>query len=86
MSHVRSCHVSGCGNAATDRCFECGAWCCDEHRTAIQVPTYAQQFQEEVCAACLMLLVETPGPYGPITYERSPLGAPGKLRLGLASS
>lgn len=72
MGTAHRCHVSGCAAVATDRCFECGVWCCDEHRTAVQIPTYTGAFSEYLCATCLLSHLEAPDRYGLITVEHLP--------------
>ena len=69
MGTAHRCHVTGCTAMATDRCFDCGAWCCDEHRSAIQIPTYTEPFHEYLCPACLLLHRETSDRYGPVVVE-----------------
>ena len=81
MHTVRRCTTPGCTHIATDRCFDCGHWLCDDHRTAIHVPTHVVSFHEEVCATCLRAYFEAPGPYGPISMA-GPRTA-GKVALGL---
>lgn len=73
MRAAHPCHVSDCTAAATDRCFECGAWCCDEHRSTIQLPTHTTLLREVLCAACLAPHLEAPDRYGRIAIE--PLAA-----------
>lgn len=70
MSAAHRCHVADCTAIATDRCFECGAWCCDEHRSAIQIPTYTTPFLEYLCADCLLLHLQAPDRYGQIVVEQ----------------
>lgn len=70
MGATHRCHVADCTAMATDRCFDCGAWCCDEHRSAIQIPTYTEPFREYLCTACLLLHHQTPDRYGPIAVEQ----------------
>jgi hypothetical protein len=80
-SAPRGCTSPSCTRIATDRCFDCGSWLCDDHRTAILVPTKVVSFREEVCATCLRAYFESSGPYGPIS-----LAGPHKLErvaLGL---
>jgi hypothetical protein len=69
MSLSHACHAPDCAQSATERCFECGKWFCDAHRTAIVLPTFAESFREEVCATCL-LEHAAPGPYGPVAFLR----------------
>lgn len=66
MLALHRCHVADCAAVATGRCFDCGAWCCDGHRSAVEVPTYVGPFREELCDDCLRTHVETPDPYGSI--------------------
>lgn len=75
MHTVHRCHVATCTAQATDRCFECGAWCCDDHRSAIQIPTYTEPFRESLCAVCLSLHLEAPDRYGLIIVEQLPPSA-----------
>ena len=76
----RRCTSPNCTHTATDRCFDCGQWLCDDHRNAIEVPTHALSFREEVCADCLLAYFASPSPYGsislvgPRTAERVALG------------
>lgn len=75
MRAAHRCHVAGCTAPATDRCFECGTWCCDEHRSAIQIPTYTEAFHEYLCATCLLPHLEAPDRYGLIIVEQLPPSA-----------
>ncbi len=70
MGIAHRCHVADCTALATDRCFECGAWCCDEHRSAIHIPTYTAPFREYLCGACLLLHLDAPDRYGAIIVEQ----------------
>jgi hypothetical protein len=88
MSAAHRCHVADCMAMATDRCFECGAWCCDEHRSAIQIPTYTEPFREYLCDTCLLLHRATPDRYGSIVVEQltastTSRSAEGEVELGL---
>lgn len=69
MEGAHRCHVTGCAVLATYRCFECGAPCCDGHRSAIQIPTETEPFHEDLCAACLQMHLEAPDRYGSIAIE-----------------
>ncbi len=69
MRAAHRCYMADCTSAATERCFDCGTWCCDEHRSAIQIPTYTIPFHEALCAACLQLHLATDDRYGPIALE-----------------
>lgn len=69
MGAVHRCHVEDCASVATDRCFECGAWCCDMHRSAVQIPTSSAPFRAELCAACLLSHLEAPDRFGVIAIE-----------------
>lgn len=70
MGADHRCHAADCTAIAVDRCFECGTWYCDEHRSAIQIPTYTSPFREYLCAACLLLHMEAPDRYGAIVVEQ----------------
>lgn len=70
MGAAHRCHVADCAAVATDRCFECGVWCCDRHRSAIHIPTYTVPFHETLCAACLQLHLGSPDRYGRIVVEQ----------------
>lgn len=82
MGAAHRCHVADCAAVATDRCFECGAWCCDQHRSAIHIPTYTVPFREALCAACLKLHLEAPDRYGRIVVEQPAAIAGGMDELG----
>lgn len=87
MGIAHRCHVADCTARATDRCFECGAWCCDEHRSAIHIPTFTTPFREYLCTACLSIHLDAPDRYGSIVVEQlvpgtGSRGADG-LELGL---
>jgi hypothetical protein len=83
MGATHRCHVAGCTAPANERCFECGAWCCDEHRSATQIPTYAEPFREYLCAACLSLHLNAPDRYGFIVVEQLTLGSASQTVEGL---
>lgn len=68
MRPTHPCSAADCAAIATDRCFECGAWCCEGHLSAVQLPTHTTAFREELCSACLLLL-ESPDRYGRIVVE-----------------
>ncbi len=70
MEIAHRCHMAGCTALATDRCFECGAWCCNDHRSAIHIPTYTDPFLEYLCGACLLLHLDAPDRYGSIVVEQ----------------
>jgi hypothetical protein len=66
---IHICHEAGCGQRATDRCFDCGSWRCAAHLVHIQLPTAEGYFGEVVCSACLKDHIEHPDPYGRIVVE-----------------
>lgn len=83
MHTARRCNVADCSAVATDRCFECGVWCCDEHRSTVQVPTSTIPFREDLCATCLQVHIATSDRYGPVAIE---LPLPGKGSTGAGTA
>lgn len=77
MPALHRCHMGTCGAAATERCFDCGAWCCDEHRSTIEIPTFVGPFREDLCEDCLRSHLESPDPYGPISITAPVSGTSG---------
>ena len=69
MLRVRTCTFDGCGQQATERCFECGAWHCAEHLQVILVPTFAGSLRELLCGECVRAHEQTRDRYGAILFE-----------------
>ncbi len=69
MLRMRTCLFEGCGHQATERCFECGAWHCDEHLQVVQVPTYEGSLRELLCGECVRAHVATGDRFGPIVFD-----------------
>lgn len=70
MRHA--CSHDGCSHLAVERCFDCGAYLCIAHSTAIRVPTYSGALREVVCSTCLQGYLAAPGPFGAALLESDP--------------